>query len=109
METAPSRRNDAQNRALSFPSLLVKRRPKAAVQAFKDSQNKKSAFPMATHSLAVSSHKTDTAFFCFSPLDGEAPSLWGDYAEEGIGACLAFLFITSRLGRSVRGEMSGRD
>jgi hypothetical protein len=36
METALSRRNDAQDRALSFPSFSAKRRPKAAVQAFKD-------------------------------------------------------------------------
>jgi len=36
METAQSRRNDAQDRAFSFPLFSVKRRPKAAVQAFLD-------------------------------------------------------------------------
>jgi len=43
---APQRRwNDAPEKAFSFPLFLVKRRPKAAVQAFKDRQKPKKRFP----------------------------------------------------------------
>jgi len=44
---APQRRwNGAQEKAFSSSSFLAKRRPsKAAVQAFKDGQNKKKRFP----------------------------------------------------------------
>jgi hypothetical protein len=65
METAPSRRNDAQDRAFSFPLFLAKRRPsKAAVQAFKDSQNKKSVFLDATHTMGGPLLRSWTSLSC---------------------------------------------
>ena len=98
METAPSRRNDAQERAFSFPSFLVKRRPKAAVQAFKD---RKAIFkPCLAPSTFSATHYlgTESAFLYFAPR-GESSVPLGDYAEESVGACLAFLFFVPRFGR----------
>jgi hypothetical protein len=108
METAPSRRNDALEKAFSFPSLLVKRRPsKAAVQAFLD---RKSNFkPCLAPSTFSATHYlgTESAFLYFAPR-GEAPSFGGLRIEESIGAGLAFLFVVSRFGRSTGGEMLER-
>jgi hypothetical protein len=57
-----------------FHRFLARRRPKAAVQAFKDSQNKKSAFLVDSHTMGDSSHEAESALDClarafyFSPL-----------------------------------------
>jgi len=64
METAPSRRNDAQDPAFSFPSFLAKRRPKAAVQAFKDRQKQKSAFLEAAHTMGGPLLRSWTSLSC---------------------------------------------
>ena len=82
METAPSRRNDAQNRALSFPSFLVKRRPsKAAVQAFKDSRNKKKAFSWMLRTLRAAHYLGAGPAFLARAFDfrcsSETFALWG--------------------------------
>jgi hypothetical protein len=63
-----------QEKAFPFPLFSAKRRPKAAVQAFKDSRNKKSVFLADSRTMGDSSHETESALDClarafyFSPL-----------------------------------------
>jgi hypothetical protein len=67
---APQRRwNDALEKSIFLSIVLSKKAAlKPPFKLLKIEKNKKSAFLETTHSLAVSSHKTDTAFFEFRPL-----------------------------------------
>jgi hypothetical protein len=64
METAPSRRNGAQDHAFPFSLLLAKGGPKAAVQAFKDRQKQKSTFLEATHTTGGPLPRSWTSLSC---------------------------------------------
>lgn len=52
--------------------------------------------------VARSSHEGKAAYLCFSKTMS-SPSMWGNYADEGKGACLAFLFPLVKAGKKGMG------
>lgn len=83
----------------------------SVTKAVNDPMENLPQFDKNKQSKAINFQENGIPYFCFSE-DITNPQLWGQYAQEGRGACLAFLFplrpTHPKYGSSEKGENASR-